>query len=74
MLAALGAAPETLAAARQAAGAGEVLELAGACRPALAQRVALQAREVALATLAGGIVVDVALFDRTGALLAHAGP
>ena len=47
------------------------LALAGAQREALA--VARQAREVALATLAGGIAVDVAVFDRTGKLLAHAG-
>ena len=35
---------------------------------ALARRVATQAREVALATLAGSITVDVAIFDRQGAL------
>jgi cobalt-precorrin-5B (C1)-methyltransferase len=73
MLAALGCPNATVAAARQAAGAGEVLELAGERRHALAEGVARQAREVALATLAGGTAVDVAIFDRQGALLAHAG-
>jgi cobalt-precorrin-5B (C1)-methyltransferase len=74
ILAALGCAEATVAASRGAAGAGAVLELAGAHRMALAQRVAMQAREVALATLAGGTALDVAIFDRQGALLAHAGP
>jgi cobalt-precorrin-5B (C1)-methyltransferase len=73
MLAALGCPNATVAAARQAAGAGEVLLLAGERRHALAEGVARRAREVALATLAGGTAVDVAIFDRQGALLAHAG-
>jgi len=73
-LAALGAPPETVAAAREAAGAGEILALAGRARgAALAGRVAAEAREVALATLAGAVAVDVAVFDRGGALLAHVG-
>jgi cobalt-precorrin-5B (C1)-methyltransferase len=71
-LAAMASPPETVVAARQAAGAGEILALAGsACAAALAKRIAEQAREVALATLAGGVAVDVAVFDRSGALLAH---
>ena len=74
LLASLGADAAIVAAARQAAGAGEVLGLAGTHRRALAERVARQAREVALATLAGGIAVDVAIFDRHGDLLAHARP
>jgi len=74
LLAALSADAATVAAARGAAGAGEVLALAGADRSMLSERVALQAREVALATLAGGIAVDVAIFDRHGELLAHVGP
>jgi cobalt-precorrin-5B (C1)-methyltransferase len=73
-LAALGAPPDAVATARQAVGAGEVLVLAGPDHAAaLAQRVAASAREVALATLAGGIAVDVAVFDRGGGLIAHAG-
>jgi cobalt-precorrin-5B (C1)-methyltransferase len=69
-----GASPAIVAAVAGATGAGEALiaatpELA----PLLLARIATQAREVALATLAGGIAVDVAIFDRHGALLAHAG-
>lgn len=37
----------------------------------LAARVAAQARETALATLSGGVDIDVAVFDRNGALLAN---
>jgi cobalt-precorrin-5B (C1)-methyltransferase len=73
MLAALGGDDASIAAAQVAKSAGEVLALAGAQREALALAVARQAREVALATLAGGIAVDVAVFDRMGKLLAHAG-
>jgi cobalt-precorrin-5B (C1)-methyltransferase len=72
-LAATGAPPSSVAAARQAAGAGEVLAIAGPAGAAvLAQRIAEQAREVALATLAGGVAVDVAVFSREGTLLGHA--
>jgi cobalt-precorrin-5B (C1)-methyltransferase len=72
-LAATGAAPASVAAARNAAGAGEVLAIAGPDAVALlAQRIAEQAREVVLATLAGGVAVDVAVFSREGRLLGHA--
>ncbi|HEX7967601.1 MAG TPA: cobalt-precorrin-5B (C(1))-methyltransferase [Stellaceae bacterium] len=74
LLAGLGCTEEMVAAAREATGAGAVLDLAGTFKPALADRVARQAREVALATLAGGTAVDVAIFDRQGELIAHAGP
>jgi len=37
----------------------------------LAHRIAEGCREAALATLAGGTAVDVAVFDREGALLAR---
>jgi cobalt-precorrin-5B (C1)-methyltransferase len=77
MLAALlddaGGAPETVAAARSCNGAAEILTLAGPLGPALADRVARRAREVALATLSGGVTVEVAIVDRTGAFLAHVG-
>src|SRR5712671_6095742 len=70
ILAGLGCGESVVAAARQAAGAGEVLDLArraGAeLAAALARRVAMQARETALATLAGSTEVDVAIFDRQG--------
>jgi hypothetical protein len=42
-------------------------------RANLARRVAEGCRETALATLPGGIAVDVAIFDREGALLGRAG-
>jgi cobalt-precorrin-5B (C1)-methyltransferase len=74
MLAALGCPAETAAAAREAPSAGAVLALAGDRRDALAARVAQAARSVALATLAGGTEVDVAIFDREGSLLGYAGP
>src|SRR5262249_2697522 len=72
---ALGATPAQVAAARSAAGAGEIYGIAGpSLGLALADAVAREAREVALATLAGGIGVDVAIFDRGGMLIGHAGP
>ncbi len=74
MLQAMGCGDDVVARARAAAGAGEVLALAGERRGELAGRVARAAREVALATLAGGTVVDVVVFDRHGERLAHAGP
>ncbi len=73
-LAGLGAAPDVVAGARGAGSANQVLALAGDAGAALAGVVARRAREVALATLAGGIQVDVAVFDREGRLLGHAGP
>jgi cobalt-precorrin-5B (C1)-methyltransferase len=73
-LAELGAPAETVRAAESAEGAGEVLaQLAPAFAQALAARIAAEARAAALAALAGGIAVDVAIFDRRGAMLAHAG-
>jgi cobalt-precorrin-5B (C1)-methyltransferase len=39
---------------------------------ALAARIASRARAVVLATLSGGVAVDVAIFDRAGALIGHA--
>jgi cobalt-precorrin-5B (C1)-methyltransferase len=72
-LATLGAGHETSAAARNAAGAGEILALAGSCRRALAERVAARAREVALATLAGKTAVETAIIDRSGEFLARVG-
>jgi cobalt-precorrin-5B (C1)-methyltransferase len=73
-LAALGSPADTVDAARAAPSAGAVLALAGSRREALAARVAQEARSVALATLAGGTAIDVAVFDREGKLLGHAGP
>lgn len=74
MLAGLGAPPSLVEEARAAASGGAVLALARAAGLPLAEMIARRSREVALATLAGGIAVDVAVFDRSGELLAHAGP
>ena len=74
LLDALGASPSIIARAAEASSAGEVLTAATPeFAAALARRVAMQAREAALATLAGGIAVDVTIFDRQGGLLGHAG-
>jgi cobalt-precorrin-5B (C1)-methyltransferase len=74
LLAQLDAPEATLAAARAAESVGEVLAmLAPDLRGSLARRIAEGCREVALATLAGGIAVDIAVFDREGVLLACAG-
>jgi cobalt-precorrin-5B (C1)-methyltransferase len=73
LLADAGGAPETVAAAAQSDSAAEILHLAGPLGPALAERVARRAREVALATLSGGVLVEVAVVDRSGVFLAHVG-
>ena len=59
--------------ARAAAGAAEILAIAGARREALARLVAARAREVALATLSGKTAVEVAVVDRQGSFLARVG-
>jgi cobalt-precorrin-5B (C1)-methyltransferase len=70
LLADLGAPESTLALARVSESAGEVLAaLDPTLRTGLARSIAERAREVALATLAGGVAVDVAVFDRDGGLL-----
>jgi len=73
MLAELGAEPSIAQAAQAAAGAGEILALAGDWRELLARAVAAQAREVALATLCGKTAVEVAIVDRQGSFLARVG-
>jgi len=74
MLADLGASDAAVMRARSASSAGEVLQAAEVTGAALVGVVAGRAREVALATLAGGIAVDVAVFDRAGRLIGNAGP
>ena len=64
MLAELGAAPETIAAARAATSAGQVLALADGLP--LGNLVCRRAREAALAVLAGGTEVEVIAIDRAG--------
>jgi len=73
MLAATGAPPQLADAAARCDSAGAVLDLAGEHRPALAEAVARQAREVALATLSGDTSVEVAVVDRDGRFLARVG-
>jgi cobalt-precorrin-5B (C1)-methyltransferase len=73
LLAGLGADPATVGAAAASDSAAAILDIAGERRPALAAAIARQAREVGLATLSGGIAVDVAIVDRSGDLLAVAG-
>jgi cobalt-precorrin-5B (C1)-methyltransferase len=73
MLEALHADPAAVKAASRAAGAGEILALAGDRRGALADHVARQAREVSLATLSGRTAIEVAIVDRNGDLLARVG-
>lgn len=69
----LGAEASIAQAAQAAAGAGEILALAGDWRELLARAVAAQAREVALATLCGKTAVEVAIVDRQGSFLARVG-
>ena len=66
LLARLGAPRNIVAEARTARTAQRVLELANERAPHLAHFVARQAREVALATLAGGTDVQVWVYDRAG--------
>jgi cobalt-precorrin-5B (C1)-methyltransferase len=73
MLAALGADTTAVEAARAAAGAAEILAIAGPRQEALARLVAARGREVALATLSGKTAVEVAIVDREGAFLARVG-
>jgi len=73
MLAALGADNATVNAARAAAGAAEILALAGGREGALARLVAAGAREVALATLSDKTAVEVAIVDRERGFLARVG-
>jgi cobalt-precorrin-5B (C1)-methyltransferase len=73
LLAALGADDKAVDMARAAAGAAEILALAGSRQRALARLVGARAREVALATLSGKNTVEVAIVDREGEFLARVG-
>jgi hypothetical protein len=73
MLGELGAEPATLAAARTANGAAEILGIAGDLRGTLARAIAGRAREVALATICGKTAIEVAVVDRQGSFLARVG-
>ena len=68
----LGASQPLLDRMRQGTSAAQILALSSGEVP-LAQAVAARARETAMAILAGGVAVDVAVFDRSGTMLGHAG-
>jgi cobalt-precorrin-5B (C1)-methyltransferase len=68
-----GADPATCERMRSAESAGEILAGAGQAQGPLAERVAAQARAVALATLSGGTAVEVAVVGRDGGILALVG-
>ena len=71
-LAELGAPASIIEAARSTESVAEVVVmLSPELRSALARMIAERCREVALATLAGGIAVDIAIFDRAGSLVAR---
>jgi cobalt-precorrin-5B (C1)-methyltransferase len=74
LLAELGAGAGLQRQAASAATAAAALRLAEAAGLPLADRVAARARATALATLAGGVAVDVLVFDAEGALHGRAGP
>lgn len=71
LLAELGAATETIAAARICVSASQALTLAGALP--LGDRVARRARETALAVLSGGTAVEVIAIDRAGRVVGRSG-
>ena len=73
MLGSLGADAGTVAGAKGANTAGEVLETARAQGLALGDLIAKQAREAAMATLSGDIAVEVVIFDGKGNDVGHAG-
>jgi cobalt-precorrin-5B (C1)-methyltransferase len=68
----LAAPAPVVAAIAASASAGQALALAREAGVPLADAVAARARAVALAALAGSTAVDVAVFDRAGALIGHA--
>ena len=70
----LGAAPATVDAARQSHSAAAILGLAERNALPLAASIARQVREVACASLAGGVDIDVLVVGRDGRIIAAAGP
>jgi cobalt-precorrin-5B (C1)-methyltransferase len=73
LLAGIGADRASVTAAGSSDSASEILDIAGEWRLALAAVVARRAREVALATLCGRTLVEVAIVDRAGDVLALVG-
>jgi cobalt-precorrin-5B (C1)-methyltransferase len=74
LLAELDAPPTLIERARAARSAGEVLEMTSGTGLNLPDLVAQRARSTALAALAGGIALDVVIFDRQGRKIGQAGP
>jgi cobalt-precorrin-5B (C1)-methyltransferase len=72
-LARLGGEAALVEAAAAANTANQVLEMARAAGLALGDAVAAEARETALATLAGRVAVEVVIFDRKGEVVGRAG-
>jgi cobalt-precorrin-5B (C1)-methyltransferase len=66
----LGGGAELVSAAERARSAAQVLASAGDLP--IAEVVAGRARQTAMAVLAGGVAVDVAVFDRAGGMIGHA--
>jgi cobalt-precorrin-5B (C1)-methyltransferase len=73
LLVELGVDAPMVQAAQAAGGAAEILAIAGFKREALAHGIAVQAREVALATLCGKTAIEVVIVDRQGGFLARVG-
>jgi cobalt-precorrin-5B (C1)-methyltransferase len=73
LLAALGGDDTLVADARRATTAMAVRQLAEAQGLDLAGAIAARARETALATLAGGVAVEILVYDRAGELIGRAG-
>ena len=72
MVGRLGGAPAQIAAVRDANTAAEALEVAAGLP--IGDAVAAAARETALATLSGQVLLDVLVVDRQGGTVGHAGP
>jgi len=64
MLEQLGADKKIVDSAKKSTTAAQILEIAGNMKSSLASAVAKQAREVVMATLSGGVDVDIWIFDR----------
>jgi cobalt-precorrin-5B (C1)-methyltransferase len=69
----LDAGESIVAATREANSAGEILDLSRAAGLALGDRIAAEAKEQALAMLAGKTAVEILVVDRQGAIVGRAG-
>jgi cobalt-precorrin-5B (C1)-methyltransferase len=73
LLVRLGAPRSAVEAAGAGGSAAQILAVARALDLPLADRIAADARAAALATLGGGVAVEVVVFDRAGGLIGRAG-